>query len=238
MFEKCCIQMEDCVAVRRCFMTGEFCSKQMHIQHERNRLHSQNELNAFVIMNFSNMSDVVYKWKIRSFVESLTKYLYFLKDKDSVKRLYCFSRVDHHHQEKIEDSVKLTQVKKINVVRSDSNPTSNFVMCSRVCQQLQIADLVIVDVSVENTNVFYELGMAAAMGKLILPICYSESFYERTLSRKLVKLMEENKKEYDIVEHHMGCYPWRKSRINISPILKMIVILHWYLYSQVSEKIF
>lgn len=173
----CCFtSTEDCIQSRRCFMTGEYCSKQTNIQKERKRLHDKYSINAFVVMNFSNMSDVVYKWRLQSFIESLSKYLYI---DSKQQKLYCLptAKLTQEETEKIKDN-RWKQVRKVNVIRSDSNPASNYVICNRVCQQLQIADLVIVDVSVENTNVFYEFGMAVALGKMILPICYSESFYE------------------------------------------------------------
>ena len=82
---------------------------------------------------------------------------------------------------------------------------------------MQIADLVIVDVSVENTNVFYEFGMAVALGKMILPICYSESFYEimvpEVKERREAFGSTPNKKKIKekYLEHHIGRYPWRKN---------------------------
>lgn len=189
--EWCYTSTETCIHSRRCFVTGEYCSKQTNIQRERKKLYEDNSITAFVIMNFSEMTSVVYKWRLRSFIESLSKYLYI--DKKN-KRLYC-SAVER--EEKIET---LTRVREIRVVRSDSDPASNYVICSRICQQMQIADLIIVDVSSQNANVFYEFGMAVALGKLILPICYSESFY------KMDKELAANSEK----EHHIGCYPWRK----------------------------
>ena len=79
---------------RRCFITGEYCSKQTDISKVRKSLYSRKlpcqadgndrpqhssapEINAFVVMNFSNMSDVAYEQRIKPFVESLTKYFYF-----------------------------------------------------------------------------------------------------------------------------------------------------------------
>lgn len=198
--KSCWTSTEDCVNSRRCFMTGEYCSKQTNIQKERKRLHENGCINAFVIMNFSNMSDVVYKWRLRSFIESLEKFLYF-----DDKRLYCLPRVTEEKKEKIKEGV--WKPVKIKVIRADSDPASNYVICNRVCQQMQIADLVIVDVSIENVNVFYEFGMAVALGKLILPICYSESFYEMKIPDEVAKKMKEGDRE---LEHHMDCYPWRK----------------------------
>lgn len=212
----CCFtSTENCIHSRRCFMTGEYCSKQTNIQKDRKRLHDKNSINAFVVMNFSNMSDVVYKWRLQSFIESLSKYLYM--DGEN-KKLYCLPTAKPTQQETQEiEKKKWEQVEKVNVIRSDSNPASNYVICNRVCQQLQIADLVIVDVSVENTNVFYEFGMAVALGKMILPICYSESFYEIMVPE--VKESREafgsapNKERINekYLEHHIGRYPWKKN---------------------------
>lgn len=201
----CCISTESCVYSRRCFMSGEYCSKQPNIQRERRKMHTFDKfkIKAFVIMNFSDMSDVVYKWRIKPFIESLAKYMYFEDDK-----LYCsISEEDDKRTEK-------NMVKEIEVVRSDSDPASNYVVCSRICQQMQIADLVIVDVTSQNANVFYEFGMAVALGKMILPICYSESFYKIVIPEVLRENIKANKdKRIDgmhLTEHHIGRYPWRK----------------------------
>lgn len=195
---KCYISTETSLHTRRCFMTGEYCSQKTNIQRERNnqikrweksvrKAQKQQELEcerkkkktepltitAFVIMDFSDMSDVVYKWRIEPFIQSLHKYLYLDKNEH---HLYCYTNVDQKNP--MIHERELDKVERIRVVRSDSDPASNYVICSRICQQMQIADLVIVDVSRQNPNVFYEFGMAVALDKLILPICYSESFYK------------------------------------------------------------
>lgn len=194
----CYSPMESCIHSRRCFMTGEYCSKQPNIQRERKAMHETDKfkIRAFVVMNFSDMSDVVYKWRLRPFIESLSKYLYFKDDK-----LYC--SVSDRDSERNEHNA----VTEIEVVRSDSDPASNYVVCSRICQQMQIADLVVVDVTNQNANVFYEFGMAVALQKMILPICYSESFYKMVVPDKLKNVREEDLQK---IEHHIGNYPWRK----------------------------
>lgn len=198
--EYCYTSTESSIHSRHCFMTGEHCSKQMSIQRERKKLYGENDITAFVIMNFSDMSDVVYKWRLKTFIESLSKYLYFDRDH---KRLYCSSA---ENDDKMADK---DRVRDIHVVRSDSDPSSNYVICSRICQQMQIADIVIIDVSSQNANVFYEFGMAVALGKLILPICYSESFYKMVIPKK-IKDVYWDLKERDNIEHHIGFFPWRK----------------------------
>ncbi|MBD5450785.1 MAG: hypothetical protein HDR28_11725 [Lachnospiraceae bacterium] len=181
-------------------MSGEYCSQQSNIQRERAKLYAKNSIRAFVIMNFSDMSDVVYKWRIKSFVESLSSYLYF---DEQNQRLYCSSVEDDSRWDKSK------MVENIEVVRSDSDPASNYVVCNRICQQLQIADLVIVDVSSQNANVFYEFGMAVALGKMILPICYSESFYKMVIPKEL-KDKYWKRDEMGATAHHIGLFPWRK----------------------------
>lgn len=81
MYFQCCTSTDECIHSRRCFMTGEYCSKQNSIQKERNTLYKNEKplddlksnkdnvaaITAFVIMNFSDMSDVMYKWRIRRY---------------------------------------------------------------------------------------------------------------------------------------------------------------------------
>ncbi|MDE7176870.1 MAG: hypothetical protein K2O59_03570 [Lachnospiraceae bacterium] len=196
----CYTPTESCIHTRRCFMSGEYCSQQSNIQRERGKLYAEKSIRAFVIMNFSDMSDVVYEWRIKSFVKSLSAYLYF---DEQNQRLYCSSVEDDGRWDKDK------MVKNIEVVRSDSDPASNYVVCNRICQQLQIADLVIVDVSSQNANVFYEFGMAVALGKMILPICYSESYYKMVIPEELKDRYWKRDKLGEIA-HHIGLFPWRK----------------------------
>lgn len=194
---ECKIALEDYCRSCRCFMTGEYCSKQESIRKERKLLHDKHCINVFIIMNFSSMSDVVFKWRLQGFIESLSKYFRFETTDAENRKLVCCS----------EEINSISKV-KLNIVRSDTNPSSNYVMCSRICQQLQIADLVVVDVSQRNTNVFYELGIAVALGKLILPICYSESLFMLEVPEILKSLKEE---DYRKKLRHIDCFPWRRT---------------------------
>lgn len=191
------ISCESCIHSRRCFMSGEHCSKQLNIYQERRKLHEKDQINAFVVMNFSDMSDVVYKWRLKDFIASLSSKIYINEATDAV-----ICSLDHPGK-------GWKQATKINVLRSDSNPATNYVICNRVCQQMQIADLIIVDVTVENTNVFYEFGMAVALDKLILPICYNDSFYRNTLPADNRKIDTQTDGEQPL-EKHIDCFPWRR----------------------------
>lgn len=316
----CIKSTEYSIHTRRCFMTGEYCAQQTNIQKERQRLHAKGEINAFVIMNFSSMSDVVYESRIIPFIKQLNKYLYldtsenriacissgnlahlnddkpvsfsaikdaiiesarkepsefrnklksFITQKDSLSndpidmKFPDYQYLDKQHPEMNSGTQALSdylneldekgelyslfhglpwkdkhesmyyqsfrnflweKVTKIHVHRADSNPVSNYIICNRICQQMQTADLIVVDVSVESANVFYELGLATAFHKLILPICFSESFYEMKLPEKLeTAILEQQRLNARLgqsvvldnllpknLEKHIDCYPWRR----------------------------
>ncbi len=210
----CDIALDDSITSRRCFMTGGYCSKQRAIQEERKKLHEKNEINAFMVMNFSDISNMQYNRKIKKFIEGITDYM-LLSD----ERIYCFNGKKErdaflNNQEDILhiQKDKFHKVEKIHAIRADTTYASNFIMCSRICQQMLTADLVVVDVSVENANVFYELGMAVALGKLILPICSRESYFKREPpsqeTRK--KFQEDFRISAEELARHIGYFPWRK----------------------------
>lgn len=198
---ECHISQKESNHSRRCFMTGEYCSRQKNIQQKRAKLRKKGEVMAFVAMNFSEMSSVIYHWRIASMVETLSKYLYIER---ATNTLHCCA--SEFEVRKKKDDERYDLVESIQVMRADSSPSSNYVVCDNICQQMQVADIVVVDVSYQNPNVFYEFGMAVALGKLILPICYNESYYKRKES-KVLKASEEYAGD---LEHHIGCYPWRK----------------------------
>ena len=212
--EYCFVNVKKSGYTRKCFMTGEYCSKQTSINREREELHKKDCINAFVVMSFSDMADVVYKWRIKPFIEKLKANLAFDKNRE---KICCFKgeikdeadeKVEQgeEEKEKRENKNKYHKIKEIYVERADTDIASNYVMCSRVCQRMQVADLVVVDVSHQNPNVFYELGLAIALGKLVLPICFSESYYKMDVP----KMVKETDRDYKIIEHHIGSYPWRK----------------------------
>ncbi|HLP59987.1 MAG TPA: hypothetical protein VK186_14195, partial [Candidatus Deferrimicrobium sp.] len=56
----------------------------------------------------------------------------------------------------------------LNAVRADQAPQLGFVMCQKICQQIQESEFVIADISKPNPNVFYELGLSYGMNKKII----------------------------------------------------------------------
>lgn len=57
-----------------------------------------------------------------------------------------------------------------NVQRADDVWQVGFIICTKICKQIQMANLVVIDLTYNNPNVFYEFGISAALRKRILPI--------------------------------------------------------------------
>ena len=55
--------------------------------------------------------------------------------------------------------------------RADQISKIGYVMCENICRRIQNAKLVVIDLSVTNANVFYELGLAVGLGKRLLVLC-------------------------------------------------------------------
>jgi hypothetical protein len=87
--------------------------------------------------------------------------------------------------------------------RADQARRTGYVVCEKICRQIQEAAFVVADVSVDNANVFYELGLAYGLEHKIIIVHDVNSDSARTLKR-----------EY---------FPdWMRSRIYEYPSLKPI----------------
>ncbi|MBN1812015.1 MAG: hypothetical protein JXA14_09285 [Anaerolineae bacterium] len=55
--------------------------------------------------------------------------------------------------------------------RADEFRDIGYVMCEKICRRIQEADLIAVDLSIENPNVMYEMGLAVGLHKPLLIFC-------------------------------------------------------------------
>jgi hypothetical protein len=63
------------------------------------------------------------------------------------------------------------EIEEKEIRRADEFRNIGYVMCEKICRRIQEAELVVVDFSVDNPNVFYEFGLAVGLNKPILIIC-------------------------------------------------------------------
>jgi len=65
---------------------------------------------------------------------------------------------------KKEDTYKCDAVERADDVRQ-----IGYIICEKICRKIQEASLVLVDLTYDNPNVFYELGISVALNKPVLP---------------------------------------------------------------------
>lgn len=148
----------------RCFITGDQCPHKKSIINKKIKRHKENKIKAFVIMSFTSITDALYQWMLKDLITSNLN-----EDMEGQDAFYLGNTP--------EDAARITP-DNIEIVRCDDSIYSSHIICESICSEIQEADLVVVDLSHPNPNVFYEFGLAVAMGKKILPICYLKAYYE------------------------------------------------------------
>lgn len=68
---------------------------------------------------------------------------------------------------------------KCSPERADDVRQVGFIICEKICKKIQEADYIVADLTFDNPNVFYELGLATALRKKIVPICVEDKSTER-----------------------------------------------------------
>ena len=89
-------------------------------------------------------------------------------------------------------------------VRADDVNRIGYIICEKICKQIQEADLVVVDISFHNPNVFYEMGLAMALQKPLLTLCCDDKV-KKPVNGKLYKDLIYEK--YGIEESKIIDYP-------------------------------
>lgn len=71
-------------------------------------------------------------------------------------------------------------VDESEIRRADEFSNIGYVMCEKICRRIQEANLIVVDLSLDNPNVFYELGLAVGLNKTLLILCDEQKHKERS----------------------------------------------------------
>ncbi len=94
--------------------------------------------------------------------------------------------------------------------RADDVRQVGFIICEKICKKIQEADYVVADVTFDNPNVFYELGLATALRRKIIPLCSEELAAKRQDELRRMfgigKLMPY--RPFDILEARISNFVW------------------------------
>jgi hypothetical protein len=92
----------------------------------------------------------------------------------------------------------------VYIRRADEFRDIGYVMCEKICRRIQEADLVVVDLSVDNPNVMYEMGIAVGLHKAILILCNKRDkprLTEELLASVGIKDKDGHGADFQIVEY-------------------------------------
>lgn len=91
------------------------------------------------------------------------------------------------------------ETKKVNIMRADEYPHIGAITCEKICRPIQSADLVVVDITLPNANVMYELGLAIGLGKEILLVRNSPACDEdgKGFAEALLQYLNEGARQKD-----------------------------------------
>jgi hypothetical protein len=88
--------------------------------------------------------------------------------------------------------------------RADEVNRIGYIICEKICKRIQEADLVVVDISFNNPNVFYEMGLAMALRKPLLTICCEDKLDEQLNGRDYAQIIQD---KYSIKKKNILQYP-------------------------------
>ena len=142
--------------IRRCFMTGKQCIFCAQAAAEEQSGTSPATRNVFVIMPFRDNLNTAYDWSLRPYLQA--------------RLCGVLGPTGPGRQE------------PVTIRRADAFQNIGFVMCEKICRRIQETDLVVADLSVDNPNVFYELGLAVGLRKQLLIMADSACIRQRTES--------------------------------------------------------
>jgi len=89
-------------------------------------------------------------------------------------------------------------LKVVNAVsRADDVARTGYVICEKICKQIQLSDVVCAEISCDNANVFYELGLAYAIDRNIALFIQKSVHARRDAVIKHLALESEDYNTYD-----------------------------------------
>ena len=105
-------------------------------------------------------------------------------------------------------------VGKLTVSPADTVRRTGYVICEKICKEIQQSDFVIADTSIPNHNVFYELGLAYGIGHKIIIVHHAESDFGDWISKKLsaVPLVYSSLDPKELSSWNFADHVWQKEK--------------------------
>lgn len=106
---------------------------------------------------------------------------------------------------------------RCTIERADDITRTGFIICEKICKKIQEADYIVADLSFDNPNVFYELGLASALQKEIIPICINDNPDKNKRREDYLKKQLNLPKllfypYFDVIEQKIKDFSWKPKK--------------------------
>jgi hypothetical protein len=195
--------------VSPCFMTGKGCVYTEQIDRDIERRKQRKEGQGFAVMSFKPNSSVFFELCMKRYVGGA----YSMQSEGGGK-----------------ESPSGSSMGSLTLIRADQVRRTGYVICEKICKKIQESDFIIVDISVPNANVFYEMGLAFGIDQKMVLIRHADSQFgqevERYLSTASCKAYSyANLSPLSLDHFPLSSYIWRRngqSMIDPSPTMLLL----------------
>lgn len=126
------------------------------------------------------------------------------EDKRSPNGIFIASPFGYPYDDLYTKVIK--SLKTRTVRRADRAVQLGFVMCQKVCREMRIAEYVMVDITEENPNVYYELGLAFGFGRKIIFVNGEPDRAQQGAAAAWSRFLREHSTEYITYENLRPLY--------------------------------
>lgn len=98
---------------------------------------------------------------------------------------------------------------KLQLIKANDAQQLGFVMCQKICKQIQDSEFIIADISKPNPNVFYELGLSYGMNKKIILIGqkkYKNTFISQLDAKEKFYIQYQSIKDFQDASHFIKAF--------------------------------
>lgn len=106
-----------------------------------------------------------------------------------------------------------------NVWRADNVARTGYVICEKICKQIQLSQIICAEISCDNPNVFYELGLSYALDRNISLFIQKSIDKKRDHLKKMLSLASDLYNSYDPFEmlEAKTVNLWNHSKYSVPP---------------------
>jgi nucleoside 2-deoxyribosyltransferase len=135
------------IQVSPCFMTGRACVYSENIEGKRRNFDSERKVyEGFVIMPFRPNINLYHNNCFKPFVE------------------------ENYIKKVTDNNQKIVLEKQVTISTASQVRRPGVIICEGICKKIQESDFIVADLSLPNSNVFYELGLAYGLNQKIIAI--------------------------------------------------------------------